>query len=252
MTHQPHLSLIIPGLNEEQNIGPMLDDLARQPFVSRLGPCFEVVVVDDGSTDGMAEAARAKASLFEQLRVLRLSPNVGKGYAIRRGIEESTGAVVGFVDGDNTFALAEVERFYEAIQVGHDVVIGDRRSKDSLFRVPASAIPYIHFRAFVGERFNFLVRNLTPLRVLDTQCGFKMFSRRAAQHCFSRILVGGFVFDLEVLLAAHAADYRIASLPVRLSYKNPEPTSEVFSMSLGVGRTFVRVLLNHRAGKYGT
>lgn len=245
------LTLLIPGLNEAAHIGPMLDALAAQPFVRALGPAFSVVVVDDGSTDGMASVAQGRAPLFHDLRVHRLETNQGKGLAVRAGLALASTDFVAFVDGDDTFDLGCLETLYRALEQGADVAIGDRRLPESNFLLPATAVPYIHFRTFVGEGLNVLVRALTRLEVLDTQCGFKMFRREAAAHCFSKIRVGGFIFDIEVLLAAAHAGYRIQPVPMHLRYAAPEPTREVLSLSARVSASLVRVLLNDRAGRYG-
>jgi glycosyltransferase involved in cell wall biosynthesis len=250
MAQTPTLTLLIPGRNEQAHIGAMLEDLSREPFVRFVRDRLEVIVVDDGSTDRMGEVARSKASLFERMRVLTLKDNRGKGLALQTAIEEVSGDIVGFVDGDHTFDLAGIERFYNEVRAGSDVVVGNRRAPSSVFHLPAEVIPYIHLRAFVGGRFNQLVRLLTDLDLPDTQCGFKFFRREAAELCFSRVQVGGFVFDLEVLLTARAAGYQIASLPVALNYTNPEPFGEVVGMSAKVWLAFVQVLRNQRAGLY--
>ncbi len=246
----PTLTLLVPGRNEERHIGGLLDDLARQPFVQRMGKRFEVIVIDDGSTDRMAEVASSKAPAFSNLRVLRLEQNVGKGRALQRALGEATGDIIGFVDGDHTFELSAIERFYDEIRAGADLAVGNRRASATVFHLHPDTIPYIHLRAFVGERFNDLVRLLTKLTLLDTQCGFKFFRREAARVAFSRMRVGGFVFDLELLLTANAAGYRIVPLPVALNYKNPEPLAEVFTMSQSVSLAFARVIVNQLAGHY--
>jgi dolichyl-phosphate beta-glucosyltransferase len=244
------LSLLVPGRNEERHIGELLDDLAHQPFIERLGEELEVIVIDDGSSDRMAEVARAKAPLFRRLRVLSLPTNLGKGLALQRGVSEAQGEVIGFIDGDFTFAHSSIERFYEEIRGGADLAVGNRRDPGTIFQLPPGTIPYIHLRHFVGERFNDLVRAATPIPLLDTQCGFKFFRREAARVAFSRLHVGGFVFDLELLLTAYAAGFRVVPLPVVLKYVTAEPLSEVASLSGSVSLAFMKVLRNLRAGRY--
>jgi glycosyltransferase involved in cell wall biosynthesis len=250
MHARPSLTLLIPSLNEADHIGGMLDALAQQPFVRELGDAFSVQVIDDGGSDCVAEVARARAARFARLDVRRLPRTVGKGRALAAGIARSQSDFIAFADGDDTFDLSALEAFYAALCDGADVAIGDRRLPESSFEVPNAAIPYIHLRARVGECFNMLVRACTPLHVLDTQCGLKMFRRQAAQHCFERVAVGGFIFDVEVLLAAIEAGYRVVSLPVRLRYRSPEPVREVVSMSAQTLAAFVRVLLHERNGRY--
>jgi glycosyltransferase involved in cell wall biosynthesis len=250
MHARPSLTLLIPSLNEADHIGGMLDALAEQAFVRELGDAFSVLVIDDGGSDRVAEVARARAPRFARLDVLRLTRTRGKGRALAAGLARSHGDFVAFADGDDTFDLAALQPFYAALCDGADLAIGDRRLPGSSFEIPNAAIPYIHLRARVGESFNLLVRACTPLRVLDTQCGLKMFRRQAAQHCFERIAVGGFIFDVEVLLAAIGAGYRVVSLPVRLRYRSPEPMREVVTMSAQTFAAFVRVLLHERKGHY--
>lgn len=250
MHARPSLTLLIPSLNEADHIGGMLDALSALPFVRELGDAFSVLVIDDGGSDRVAEVARARAPGFASLEVLRLARTVGKGRALAAGLARSRGDFVAFADGDDTFDLSALQPFYAALCDGADVAIGDRRLPGSSFEIPNAAIPYIHLRARVGECFNVLVRACTPLRVLDTQCGLKMFRREAAGHCFERIAVGGFIFDVEVLLAAIEAGYRVVPLPVRLRYRTPEPLGEVVTMSAQTFAAFVRVLLNERKGHY--
>jgi dolichyl-phosphate beta-glucosyltransferase len=250
MHARPSLTLLIPSLNEAEHIGGMLDALAQQAFVRALGPAFSVLVIDDGGADRVAEVVSARKAEFARLDVLRLPHTQGKGCALAAGLARSATDFVAFADGDDTFDLSALQPFYSALCDGADVAIGDRRLPGSSFEIPNAAIPYIHLRARVGEWFNVLVRACTPLRVLDTQCGLKMFRRQAAQHCFERIAVGGFIFDVEVLLAAIEAGYRVVSLPVRLRYRAPEPMREVVSMSAHTFAAFVRVLLHDRNGRY--
>jgi glycosyltransferase involved in cell wall biosynthesis len=250
MLARPSLTLLIPSLNEADHIGGMLDALAEQPLVRALGDQFSVLVIDDGGSDRIADVVRARAERLARLELLRLPRTQGKGRALAAGLARGTSDFVAFADGDDTFDLSALAPFYAALCDGADIAIGDRRLPGSCFEIANAAIPYIHLRARVGECFNLLVRACTPLRVLDTQCGLKMFRREAARHCFERIAVGGFIFDVEVLLAATAAGFRVVSLPVRLRYRSPEPMREVVTMSAQTLAAFVRVLLNERSGRY--
>lgn len=245
------ITLLIPCFNEAEHIGAMLEDLAEDRWVRDWGKDLQVMVVDDGSADETAAIAGTYSNRFADLSILSLQQNVGKGEALKRGIAQAKGNVVAFLDGDHTFDLEGLSRFQSAIEGGADVVVGDRRDPDSIFFVPSHVIPYIHLRHFVGTRFNMLVRLMTDLDVADTQCGFKMFTKEAATHSFSRIRVGGFIFDVEVLLAAQRAGYRIETLPVRLLYDSPEPVWVTFTMSAQVSRSLMRVLRGQRQGDYG-
>ena len=244
------MSVLIPAFNEADHIEIMLEDLSANPWIKKWGDDLDVIIVDDGSSDDTSTRAQNKADRFANLRVLSLARNVGKGQALAAGIKEAKGQAVVFLDGDHTFDFEALPRFVNAIEAGADVVVGDRRDPQSIFFVPSQVIPYIHFRHFVGQRFNNLVRMMTDLNIADTQCGFKMFTKEAAQHGFSKIKVGGFIFDVEVLLAVQQAGYRIEALPVRLRYDSPEPVWETLNMSARVSRSLVRVLRARFKGEY--
>ena len=250
MRFEGTFSLLIPAYNEGAVIEAMLDDLAAHGWVDALGDRFEVVVVDDGSRDDTAARARAKADRFARLRVVTLSPNRGKGMALAAGVEHATGDVVGFVDGDLTFRLDGIPEMLDAFADGVDVVVGNRRALETVFDVQTDAIPYIHMRHVISANFNRLVRALTPLTVPDTQCGLKLFARPAARACFERIVVGGFVFDLELLLAAFEAGLRVVSRPVRLRYDSTEPSGHIARMSARVARDLARVAWLQTQGAY--
>ena len=246
------ISVLIPTFNEADHIEMMLDDLSTDPWIKKWGDDIEVIVIDDGSSDDTSARARNKVDKFATLRVLSLAKNMGKGQVLATGINEAKGQAVVFLDGDHTFDFEALPRFADAIEKGADVVVGDRRNPKSIFFVPSHVIPYIHFRHFVGQRFNTLVRLMTELEIADTQCGFKMFTKEAAQHGFSRIRVGGFIFDVEVLLAVKKAGFRIEALPVRLRYNSPEPIWETLNMSARVSRSLIRVLHARIKGEYST
>jgi dolichyl-phosphate beta-glucosyltransferase len=201
------LSVVIPAYNEETRIGASLERirayLASKPFAA------EVVVVDDGSSDRTSEAARRALPAGPPLRVIRLEANRGKGYAVRTGVLAAAGEAVLFTDADLSTPVEELDKFLPRLDEGADVVIGSRAVPGCDIRV-RQARP----RQAMGKFFNRLVRLFVMDGCRDTQCGFKLFRRKAALDIFSRLETPGFAFDVEVLLLARRLGYRVAEVPV--------------------------------------
>lgn len=237
----PGLSVVIPAYNEEARLPATLERLAAYMCRSAWQGRHEILVVDDGSRDKTA----AVAERFAGIRVLRNPGNRGKGYSVRHGVLESRGDWVLFTDADLSTPIEEVEKLWTAAQeAGAAVAIGSRALDRSLIGVRQSAM-----REASGRFFNAVMRIVTGLPFHDTQCGFKLFQSGAAKDIFSRQLLDGFGFDVEVLALAQALGYRAVEVPVRW---NNAPGSKV---GLGGGLSafgdILRVRLNLRQGKYG-
>jgi len=201
------LSIVIPAYNEERRIGPSLGKilgyLKTKPFAS------ETIVVDDGSRDKTAEVATAALEGRVPSRVIRLDTNHGKGYAVKAGVLASAGQAILFTDADLSTPIDELDKFLPRLDEGYDVVIGSRALPGCDIRVRQAAS-----REALGKLFNRLVGLFVMKGCPDTQCGFKVFRRAAAMDLFTRLQTKGFSFDVEVLLVARKAGYRIAEVPV--------------------------------------
>ena len=200
-------SVVIPALNEARRLPPYLDDVVA--FFEGRGEPYEVIVVDDGSTDGTPDLVEARARQAPALRLLRLPRNAGKGAAVRAGMLAARGDFRLFADADGATPIGELKRLEPALAAGADVAIGSRVLADP--GVSVSAEPH---RVAAGRVFNWLVARLGLRGVADSQCGFKAFGARAAEDLFGRLRTAGFGFDVELLLRARAAGYRIAEVPV--------------------------------------
>jgi dolichyl-phosphate beta-glucosyltransferase len=201
------LSIVIPAYNEEERLGPTLSVVARylagKPFAT------EVIVVDDGSTDGTAEVARGALEAAAGGRVLSRPGNLGKGFSVKEGVLASRGRVVLFSDADLSTPIEEFDKFLPKLERGDDVVIGSRGLPDSVIEVRQARM-----REAMGKVFNLLVRRFVIRGFRDTQCGFKAFRRAAAMDLFSRLRTKGFAFDVEILLLARRLNYRVGEVPV--------------------------------------
>ncbi len=210
----PELSIVIPAYNEDKRLGRALGRL-RDYFASRqmeLGQ-IEILVVDDGSTDGTARVAREWASALPSLRLLSNGENRGKGYSVRRGMLEARGRIALFTDADLSSPVEESEKLLAAIRAGNDVAIGSRALDRSLIAVHQSP-----FREFAGIIFNGFVRLFTGLPFHDTQCGFKAFVRVPSRIVFEQQRIERFGFDPEVLFLARRHGLRAAEVPVRWAH----------------------------------
>jgi dolichyl-phosphate beta-glucosyltransferase len=201
-------SLIIPAYNEAERLPPYLASI-RTHLTAAIPDAYEVLVVDDGSSDGTREYVSRMATEWPALRLVCHSQNQGKGAAVRTGMLAAAGEIRLFADADGATPIAEEERLRAAIEAGADVAIASRR-------IPAAGVTRQRqwFRGLVGWSFARFIRCLLPIPVHDTQCGFKMFRRAAAEQLFAMSQESGYVFDLELLVLAQSLGYRVAEVGV--------------------------------------
>ncbi len=204
----PELSIIIPAYNESATIVRTLT-LVRD-YLDSKDMSFEVIVSADGN-DGTRERAGEWAGDDERFTVIGSAERGGKGRGVRAGIRMARGQVIGFVDADYKTPIEEVERILPWLEEGYDVVIGSRGMGDSKIERQQKLYRRIRSRVFaIG------MRTVTGLRnVVDTQCGFKFFTRRAARDIFSRQKIDGYMFDVEILRLAQVLKYRIKEVGIR-------------------------------------
>ena len=203
----PTYSIVIPAYNEAARIGNALDSVVA--CVHERGWSAEVVVVDDGSRDQTADLVRAFAKDHREVRLLQNPGNHGKGYSVRNGILHSFGEVVMFTDADLSAPIEEADGLLAAIAAGADIAIGSRwleRTRQTI-RQP-------FYRQFFGRCFNGVTRFIMGLHYADTQCGFKDFTRTAAQTIFQLQTIERWGFDPEILFIARKRGYRIEEVAV--------------------------------------
>ena len=174
------VSVVIPAYNEEQRLPPYLESI-RQHFDSDLAGCYEVIVVDDGSSDGMADDLKQRAEEFPQLRIVEHAQNRGKGAAVRTGVLAARGRYVLFADADGATPIEEEGRLRSQLRSDADIAIGSRRVVST--EVERNRNP---LRGVVGKSFAGLARLLLGLSIRDTQCGFKMFRHEVAVKLFPK------------------------------------------------------------------
>jgi dolichyl-phosphate beta-glucosyltransferase len=204
----PRWSIVIPAYNEAHRLPAFLDTVVAY-FDGRDEP-YEVIVVDDGSADHTSGAVEGRR--FPAVTVLRRERNAGKGAAVRMGMLAARGAYRLFADADGATPIEELKRIEPALVAGADVVIGSRALHD-----PAISVVARRHRVVAGRAFHWVVGRLGLEGLSDTQCGFKAFTARAAEHLFQALSIRGLAFDVELLLLARAAGYRIVEVPVNWS-----------------------------------
>ena len=201
-------SIVIPAYNEGARLAPTLEKVLS--YVHQQGWDAEVIVVNDGSSDNTAEIVRSFAQKQPMLRLVENPGNRGKGYAVRNGILNARGEIVLFSDADLSSPIEEMPKLLEALKAGADIAIGSRWLRAELQTSRQS----LHRQIF-GRIFNGLNRIILGLRFKDTQCGFKAFTRRAAQTILPLQRIERWGFDPEILFLARKFGFRVAEVPVR-------------------------------------
>ncbi|HTB34620.1 MAG TPA: dolichyl-phosphate beta-glucosyltransferase [bacterium] len=205
---RPALSIVIPAYNEENRLGPSLAKVRDYVRSRRLN--VEVLVVDDGSSDGTAGIVRQAAKAWPALRLIQLRQNLGKGAAVRAGVLAARAGRILFTDADLSTPLEELATLDAQLDAGADLALGSRAMDRS--RVGLKQPLY---RVLAGRTFNVLVQLVSVPGIQDTQCGFKLFTAEAGKRLFAKQQVPRFGFDVEFLFLARKAGYRLAEVPVR-------------------------------------
>ncbi len=238
------ISIVIPAFNEERRLPATLSAVFRY-LEGKACEFAEVLVVDDGSTDGTCAGAEELARLHPELRLLKNPGNRGKGYSVRHGMLAAKGDWVLFTDADLSAPIEDLDKLWEAAAAqGAAVAIGSRALDRSLIAVHQSFL-----RENAGRVFNLLMRLVTGLPFRDTQCGFKLFEARAAREVFKRQRLERFGFDAEVLLIARRLGYRSVEVPVRWSHSEGTKVS-MFRDSLAMFVDLLRIRWNQARGLY--
>ena len=240
----PWFSLVVPAFNERDRIGPSLHEmdayLASQPYHA------EIVVVDDGSSDGTVGLVNQIAKeLVTPLRLLRYEQNRGKGRALIVGMTASRGDRILFTDADLSTPIEETAPLLAALESGADVVIGSRKGEGSQIRVHQ---PW--YREQLGKVFTFIVRLLVA-QVTDVTCGFKAFRGEVGRDLFSRLRIDDWSFDAELLMLTRQRGYKLAEVAV--SWED-RPGTKVSLLRDGIGSLIglFRIRWNAAQGIYSS
>jgi glycosyltransferase involved in cell wall biosynthesis len=235
------LSIIIPAFNEERRL-PQTLSRVRAFLKSRPGTS-EVIVVDDGSTDGTAQLVQKMSGTWPELHLLKNPGNRGKGYSVRHGMLESQGEIVLFTDADLSAPIEEADKLFAALKT-HDAAIGSRDIDRSLIEVHQS-----RSREVAGMMFNLAVRLILALPFQDTQCGFKAFTSNRAHVLFEQQRIERFGFDPELLFLAKRHGLTVAEVPVRWAH---DEGTRVHALRDGMRMVFdvFRIRWNSLAGRY--
>jgi dolichyl-phosphate beta-glucosyltransferase len=198
------LSVVIPAYNEASRLGDTLERVL--PYLERRGASFEVLVVDDGSSDATVEVANEFA--HRGVWVLELARNRGKGAALRHGVVASSGAKVLLSDADLSTPIQEVERLEPWLERA-DLVLGSRAVEGSRIELRQ---PW--YREWMGKVFNLLIRLLGFGNFKDTQCGFKLMAGEAARRIFPQLTIDRFAYDVELVWEAQQQGLRVVEVGV--------------------------------------
>jgi len=239
----PFISVIVPAYNEQGCIAANVEKVAG--YLAAGFSRFEVIVVDDGSTDGTPREISRAARLDPRIKLIPIPANRGKGFAVREGVLQAEGDAIFFTDADLSTPVEEIEAGLKGLNEDTPVVIASRRHPESVIALYQSRT-----REGIGRLFNRCVKLLLSLPFQDTQCGFKCFTREAGRKIFSRALIDGFAFDVEILVIARRLGYRVNEIPVCWT-NSPESKVRPLRDFARVATDLLRIYRNDRAGLYG-
>jgi dolichyl-phosphate beta-glucosyltransferase len=239
------LSIVIPCFNEARRLPRTL---ARTfAFLASKPGHHEVIVIDDGSTDStIEETAEAFRALPENVqgKWFGYAPNEGKGKAVRIGMRQASGKRVLFMDADYSVPLEDLMRAEALLDQGYDIAIGSRAIENTKI---------VEHQSFLRERvakvFGLVQRNYLGLKLKDTQCGFKLFTKESARKIFGEVKLTSVIFDGEALWLAKRMNFKVAEFPVEWTHDPDTRLSYNFARSLKVFRDMMSIPLMHVSQK---
>src|SRR4051812_16275887 len=200
----PEVSIVIPAFHEAARLEGSVR--ALQAYLQKTIWSREVILAIEHGTDGTLELAQRLTEADGDFRVLGLDAQKGKGHAVRAGMRAARGEIAFFMDVDLSTPLRTLDEFLSHFSkhLQTDVIVGNRQHPESVIVRRQSWL-----RQKMGQMFNALLRRMTGLQLLDTQCGFKAFRREARAAIFAQQRLDGFAFDVEVLLLAKSLKLRV-------------------------------------------
>ena len=223
------LSVVIPCFNEEHKIANTVDQI--KTYLNKLQIDFEIIVVNDGSHDNTVQ----KVNSLDVLLV-DYTDNKGKGYAVKKGVEKSSGDYILFIDADHTISIDHIDHFLTSM-ANSDVVIASK------YMGKASHVSFL--RKMLGKTFAAFRKMITGLNYKDTQCGFKLFKVEVAKDLFSKLSVYGWCFDVEILILAKKSNYQVIELPVNLDKTIGGSQIHLVSSSIKMLVDLIKIRLKH-------
>ncbi len=206
---RPLLSILIPAYNEEQRLPGTLEKIVQ--FLSGQSYTYEVLIIENGSSDGTLALAQAQAQRYSFIKAFHIEGR-GKGLAVQQGMLAASGQYRFICDADLSMPIEEVNRFLPPLLPQSDVVIASREARG------AQRINEPAYRHFTGRLFNWVVQLIALPGLSDTQCGFKCFRAEVAEEIFPLQTITGWSFDVEVLYIARRKGYKILELPIHWYY----------------------------------
>lgn len=239
-TPTPFLSIIIPAHNEERRLQLTLPRI--DTFLKSQTYAAEVIVVENGSHDHTSAIVRRFAETHPYVRLIEVQTR-GKGLAVKAGMLAAQGDYRFICDADLSMPIEEIVKFLPPMLTGYDVMIGSREGKG------ARRIGEPEYRHFMGRINNLFVKLFAVRDFEDTQCGFKMFTRHAAEDLFSVQQMAGIGFDVEVIFVAQRRGYKIVDVPITW-YFDPDSRMKLVQDSLRMLQEIWQIRQNWRKGVY--
>lgn len=236
------VSVVIPAYNESKCIEKTLFTISN--YLSKNFADFEIIVVDDGSSDNTFSLVSLASGTIPNLKVLRNPVNRGKGYSVKKGALSAVFDYIIFTDVDLSTPIEELEACIKHFNNGSDIVIGSRALKKSRVIKRQGFL-----RMNMGKTFNLFIQLILFRGIKDTQCGFKCFKKSVARELFRLQHLRGFCFDVEILYIARKKGYSITEAPVRWINREDSRVAMIRdSVRMFLGLFYVR--LNSIRGYY--